>query len=474
MKTVRRLLVLLALTASVLAVQSASAVNSPNMRVEYSLLDQTSGRTHSDIAFWGNIGVAGDYDGFRVFNTDSPHQVYTTFLCRGPQNDVSLYEHGGHLYLFLSNDTPQTNGDTVCSQNRLSDTTACGTACFEGIRIFDLTNPAAPVFLKSVYTDCGSHTHTLVPDLANNRVLLYISSYPSGTGPNCQPPFAKISIVGVPLDNIQGASVIAQPQIDAPPYAWGAGCHDITVFMAIHKAAASCQTQGQIWDITDPANPDTLHPLARMMDGTVNFWHSAEFTWDGQYVTMNDEGTGTCSAGSNGKIRTYRVSDGQLMSTYMIPRVQGSYCSVHNGMFIPVNGKYFLVAAWYYGGTSVIDLTNPSSPHEIAYYDPSTSPVGEAWSSYWYNGKIYTNDILRGQDVYDFLTPTEPFGLTVDHMNAQTQEALLPPVFSSKPALARLLGGTRRGALTGQRARQGRLARAIARGPGSPSRRRAR
>ena len=65
----RRLIVLLALVAAVVGVQSASAANSPNMRLNYSLLDPTSGRTDSDIAFWGNIGVAGNYDGFRVFNT---------------------------------------------------------------------------------------------------------------------------------------------------------------------------------------------------------------------------------------------------------------------------------------------------------------------------------------------------------------------------------------------------------------------
>src|SRR5262245_38890802 len=305
------------------------------MRIDYSLIDTFSGRTHSDIAFWGNIGGSGNYDGFRVFNTDT-HQQLVSFLCRGPQNDVSLWQHNGRLLLFLSNDTPQTNGDTVCSQNRASDTSACGTACFEGIRIFDLTNPSAPVLIKAVYTDCGSHTHTLVPDLANNRVLLYVSSYPAGTGPRCQPPHAKISIVAVPLDAPETASVIAQPTIDAPAYI-GVGCHDITVFMAIHKAAASCQTQAQIWDITDPANPDTLHPMRLFRTG-VNFWHSAEFTWDGQYVVTDDESfSGTCQPGGDGQISIWRVSDGQLMSTYMIPRPQGgTYCSVHNGNLIPV------------------------------------------------------------------------------------------------------------------------------------------
>jgi WD40 repeat protein len=464
----RRLIVLLALVASVLAVQSASATNSPNMRLDYSLSDTFSGRTHSDIAFWGNIGVAGNYDGFRVFNTDT-HQLITSFLCRGPQNDVSLYPaSNGHLLLFLSNDTPQTNGATTCSQNRLSDTTACGPSCFEGIRIFDLADPAAPQLIKAVYTDCGSHTHTLVPDLANNRVLLYVSSYPSSTGPNCQSPHAKISIVAVPLDSPTSASVISTPPIDAPAYI-GVGCHDITVFMAIHRAVASCQSQAQLWDISDPANPDTLHPV-RLFRAGVNFWHSAEFTWDGQYVVTDDESfTGTCSPGNDGQISIWRVSDGQLMSTYMIPRSQGgTYCSVHNGNLIPVAGRYLLVAAWYGGGTSVIDFTDPTSPHEIAFYDATGNPApSDAWSSYWYNGKIYTNDIGRGQDVFNLILPSNVYGATFTHLNAQTQEDLIPSI-PAMPVLARLF--KHRGAPTGRWARQGRHRSATARGRASLSR----
>jgi hypothetical protein len=464
----RRLFVLLALTASILVVQSAAASNSPNMRIDYSLSDTTSGRTHSDIAFWGNISVAGSYDGFRIFNTDT-HQLLVSFLCRGPQNDVSLWPaSNGHLLLFLSNDTPQTNGATVCSQNRLSDTTACGPACFEGIRIFDLADPTQPQLIKAVYTDCGSHTHTLVPDQANNRVLLYVSSYPSSTGPNCQQPHAKISIVAVPLNAPETASVIATPTIQAPPFI-GVGCHDITVFMAIHKAAASCQSEGQIWDITDPANPDTLHAV-HIDDPGVSFWHSGEFTWDGRSVVFDDESLGndTCQAGNQGRIRIYRVSDAQLMSSYMIPRPQGNYCSVHNGNLIPVNGRYLLVAAWYHGGTSVIDFTDPTNPHEVAYYDADGSPTQSyAWSSYWYNGKIYTNDISRGQDVFNIVLPSTQFGATFTHLNAQTQEDLLPSL-SSTPSLSQLIGHRR--ALTGRWARQERHRRVTARGRASLSR----
>jgi hypothetical protein len=417
--TPRRLIVLIALVAAVVGVQPASAVNSPNMRVNYTLLDQTSGRTHSDIAFWGNIGVAGNYDGFRVFNTKT-QQLIRYFPCRGSQGDVSLWNADGRLLLFLSNDTPQTNGATICSTVRSSDTTACGPPCFEGIRIFDLSDPANPVRIASVYTDCGSHTHTLVPDLANNRVLLYISSYPGGSGPNCMSPFRKISIVQVPLNAPETASVLSQPQLttNVP------GCHDITVFMAIHKAAASCATEGQIWDITDPANPNTLNPV-HVDDPGVNYWHSAEFTWDGQYVVWDDESfTGTCQPAGDGKIRIYRVSDAALMSSFMIPRAQGSYCSVHNGNIVPVLGRYLLVSAWYTGGTSVIDFTNPMNPQEVGYVDQAG---GEVWSSYWYNGRIYANDMTRGQDVESIVTPYVPYGQQWSHLNAQTQEDLYIP-----------------------------------------------
>jgi hypothetical protein len=411
------------------------------MRLDYSLSDTTSGRTHSDLAFWGDIAVAGSYDGFRVFNTRT-HQLLVSKLCRGPQNDVSLWEHNGRLLLFLSNDTPQTS--SVCSTNRASDTTACGPACFEGIRIFDLTDPTNPVMIRAVYTDCGSHTHTLIPDLAHERLLLYISSYPGSSGPNCPIPFRKFSIVQVPLNAPETASVLSQPTIvgetghSTPP-----GCHDMTAFLAIHKMIALCATEAQIWDITDPANPGTLTPLMHIFDPTLNYWHSGEFTWDGQYVVINDESfTGTCQPGGDGMIRIYRVSDGQLMSSYMIPRPQGSYCSVHNGNIIPVNGRYLLVAAWYFGGTSIVDFTNPTNPHEVAYYDPDGNPTsGETWSSYWYNGRIYANDMRRGQDVFTIITPNNGYGATWTHLNAQTQEDMLPPTITTTTPLARLASG---------------------------------
>ena len=149
--------------------------------------------------------------------------------------------------LFLANDTPQTNGETVCSVNRGSDTTACGEACFEGIRIFDLSDPANPVLIKGVYTDCGSHTHTLVPDLGERPRAAVHLLVPGQHGPRCQNPHAKISIVSVPLDAPETASVIAQPVVTHPLLrASASGCHDITVYPRVQHRSRVVPERGPV------------------------------------------------------------------------------------------------------------------------------------------------------------------------------------------------------------------------------------
>ncbi len=269
-----------------------------------------------------------------------------------------------------------------------------------------------------------------MPDLNDNRVLLYISSAPGSQGPRCAPPHAKISIVEVPLNSPETASVLSTPPLTGQFYGSVIGCHDITVYLAINKAAASCQAEGQIWDITDPANPDTVN--ATHVDTTgVNYWHSAEFTWDGQYIVWNDESfTGRCNSTNDGRFRVYRISDNTFTSSFMIPRPQGNaYCSVHNGNIIPVADRYLLVTAWYAGGTSVIDFTNPAAPVEVGYYDASEGGATDTWSSYWYNDAIYANDISRGLDVFRMIVPSNPYGNQWAHLNPQTQENdFLPPL----------------------------------------------
>ena len=75
---------------------------------------------------------------------------------------------------------------------------------FSGLRVIDISKPAkarqvAFGLIKSVATDCWSHTHTLVP--AGKRTLyIYVSSFGltvSAIGPNCHQFHGKISVIKV-------------------------------------------------------------------------------------------------------------------------------------------------------------------------------------------------------------------------------------------------------------------------------------
>jgi hypothetical protein len=77
------------------------------------------GPVNSDLAFWGNLAYAGNYDGFRILDVSSPQPVVVTdFRCRGPQNDVSVHEMGGKRFLFQSIDSGQTAEDCSSSTPR--------------------------------------------------------------------------------------------------------------------------------------------------------------------------------------------------------------------------------------------------------------------------------------------------------------------------------------------------------------------
>ncbi|MBA2356877.1 MAG: hypothetical protein H0V84_00440, partial [Actinobacteria bacterium] len=157
------------------SVSLAARLGGPSIRLVGSAPNPNT--INSDVAFWGKLAFAGNYDGFRVIDISKPTRpvVLANVRCRGPQGDISVW---GTL-LFVSIDRPQTSEgcDSVDAKKDELDT------AFEGIRIWDVSDPVNPRLVKAVHTDCGSHTHTLVPDLANGRVLLYVSSYALIAGP---------------------------------------------------------------------------------------------------------------------------------------------------------------------------------------------------------------------------------------------------------------------------------------------------
>ncbi len=101
----------------------------------------------------------------------------------------------------------------------------------------------------------------------------------------------------------------------------------------------------------------------------------------------------------------------------------------HNGSLIPVKGRDIMVQAWYQGGISVWDFTDSAHPKEIAWFDRgpySDGPAGASagsWSTYYYNGYIYSNEIQEGFDVFDLRDPRtdKARGVRMDELNPQSQ-----------------------------------------------------
>src|SRR5688500_8645543 len=203
----------------------------------------SSSYRNSDLAFWGNRAFAGHYEACQCIDTADPETPtpIVDVARPGSQPDVSVWQD----LLFVSVEAPRSSPD--CNSTAM----AGGMPGFEGMRIFDVSDPTKPVLVKGVPTDCGSHTHTLVPDAENGRVLLYVASYTASPLPEhpvyknaCQRfesdgvtrAHQKISVVEVPLDNPADASVVSEPRFPqndrggTPGYN---GCHDITVFTAI-------------------------------------------------------------------------------------------------------------------------------------------------------------------------------------------------------------------------------------------------
>jgi hypothetical protein len=79
----------------------------------------------------------------------------------------------------------------------------------------------------------------------------------------------------------------------------------------------------------------------------------------------------------------------------------------------------------YQSGTSVVNFSNPAAPREIAWsYPPPIDPIdlGGAWSSYWYNGRIYETNITEGLNIFRFTGRATRGARHVGHLNPQSQQ----------------------------------------------------
>jgi hypothetical protein len=262
-----------------------------------------------------------------------------------------------------------------------------------------------------------------------------------GTG---APTGADSAAVRQALPGIVASIVGSQPDSGSGP----TQCHDITLYPGIGLGGGACEGYGLLLDIRDPAHPQRV---AAVSDSNFSYWHSATFNNDGSKILFSDEwgggGQPKCRATDKrewGADAIFKITNRQMQfqSYYKLPAPQTAQenCVAHNGSLIPIPGRDVMVQAWYQGGLSVFDWTDPKHPKEIAFFDrgpvDSTEMAsGGYWSTYWYNGHIYGSEISRGLDVFElqpsgFITQNEidaAKSVRLEYFNTQGQVKLSWP-----------------------------------------------
>ncbi|MEU8247188.1 hypothetical protein [Nonomuraea sp. NPDC048916] len=379
---------------------------------------------NTDLAFQGDYAFVGNFGGFSIYDISDPTAPKTVsqVACPAQQNDISVY---GDL-LILSVDQPRS--DETCASTE--------TRAWEGLRIFDISDKKNPQYVSAVRTDCGSHTHTMVPK--GETLYVYVSSPgPEPDSTTCPEPHEVIQVVKIPTDDPKSAAIVSKPDIFPEQQRGAAGCHDITAYPEKNLAAAACFGDGVLLDISDPVQPKVLQQIRD--EANFQIWHSATFNNDATKVVFGDELGGgslpTCDSHTpqtKGANAIYDIVDGKLerRGYFKMPRQQqkNENCVAHNGSLIPVPGKDVMVQAWYQGGVSIWDFTDSSAPREIGYFERGPfeeDGVAGSWSAYYYNGYIYSSDIRKGLDVISIDDPlTDPAKkVKMKDFNVQTQQS---------------------------------------------------
>ncbi len=365
----------------------------------------------------GGVTAANRFRGVRIWdisNLDAPVQLAGVQTCKGSHTHTIVSKPGitDRIWIYVSGTASIRAASelSICSTG--ASTTDFNSSNFS-ITVIEVMMPSGEAAIVNrnarVFSKCGDNDCAFDPPVVETHpqygtqrsTVNWLST--SGTQPRYD----------VEDPRAPGGQSVSQTS----------ACHDITAYPAIGLAAGACQGDGILIDISDPANPRRIDAV---QDYNFAYWHSATFNNDGTKVVFTDEWGGGSGArcrptdplnwGADAIFDIVQTVDGPRMewrSYFKLPMVQTNQenCVAHNGSLVPVPGRDIMIQAWYQGGNSVWDFTDSANPVEIAYFDrgpisPTSLVTGGYWSTYWWNGSIFGNEIARGFDSFA-LTPSE-------------------------------------------------------------------
>ncbi|MEA3203859.1 MAG: hypothetical protein QOI63_1539 [Thermoplasmata archaeon] len=348
---------------------------------------------NSTLGEWVENGIAylsSGSDGLRIVDVRDPANpvVLAKDVPDSASRDVDLIHHpNGHLYALLADSAEQQT------------------------KLFDVTNPANVSFVSR--TSTCDHTVAVVP----GTTVVYAS------WSLCQAFHPQQMVDGdVEILDFADPAHPVSKLYAFPPVAMTAGgpkpitatsCHEMTFNAALHRAYCAAISDTQVWDDTDPLNPQILVVID---DPLVNIHHSVWDADNGTTLIIGDEFTGVlaptpmCSDKAQyptSALAFYDIKDlaaPRREGYYNIPydAVQGSadaqkvqYCSTHLGDVI--DGTDLIVMGWYSAGTVLVDFSDPAHATTVATW--RAAGPSSVWETRYMDGHVFVSDEVRGLDI---------------------------------------------------------------------------
>ncbi len=327
-------------------------------------------------------GTKPNEGGLHIIDVSGKAPKEVGFLhCPGNDNDVEVVKPGLVTMSFQENKCAPTAG--------------------AGLMTVDVSNPRKPKILGSVNTG-SAHTHKPVP----GTNLIYM---------------AGGNIVG----SADRGVVIADVSDPRRPEVAGKAtnvmdCHDVSFYMSKDKKLGICAGaigtgETQIWDMSDPMKPVVI---GRIFNPLIQYSHYGVVSPDGNVLAIDDEAFAAheCRTRQSptGRVWLYDISNPMVpipQGSLAAPRGDGdgttgvgtfpgwvpSWCLSHGLDWQP--GTRNLGVTWFTGGWSVLDLSNPILPVEVAW---GQSENAATYSILWAEkgDMLFTNDATNGFDAF--------------------------------------------------------------------------
>ena len=265
-----------------------------------------------------------------------------------------------------------------------------GTEGYAGLKVISMDDPDNPVIVNTI-TDWGYTSHNLHVD---NGYLYIVGGVSSG---------AQIYIYD-----------LATPATPVQVGAWfGDYIHDLEVYNNKIYASAIYTGKLHIIDVADKTSPQTV---ASFDVGTMS--HDCAVTYDEQTLLTAQETPG-------GHIKIWDISDYNNIS--LLSEYSAGPGSVHNVYVRP--GTNLAVISYYIEGLRVVDISDPSNPVEVGYYDTSTRAglYDGHWGVYAYLPSGYMISSDRQNGMYIFGSPLTNSSLIWEDTSINCQSAP-PPI----------------------------------------------